>query len=205
MKHLFIEGPVQQGKSTLLRKCLEPYKDRLGGFSSQRLMRAGEIPAAYRITEAGDFCLQRESDLSLPGIFQIRTRDGSEKHPEIFSEFGVELLEAAKDKDLILLDEIGGSELLVPEFRENLYEILGGDVPCIGVIKLNEKARFMSAKAGYPKTVSEMNSRLRKDITERFDGHIISILDMPDRSSNNYAILKKKIEEFLCGIFTTNC
>ncbi|MGI6721147.1 MAG: nucleoside-triphosphatase [Anaerovoracaceae bacterium] len=190
MKHLFIDGPIQSGKSTLLRQCLAPYRDILGGFSSQRLTYEGQIPAAYRITEAGDFCLQREPDFTLPGIFQIRTENGSQKHPEVFENTGVALLEAARSCRLILLDEIGGSELLVPAFRKKLYQLLAGDIPCIGVVKLYQKAKAMSRTARYPREVAELNLQLRSYITEECDGEIIHF------SGNT----KKQIEGFLASI-----
>lgn len=195
MKHLFLEGPIQTGKSTLLRRCLAPYRDRLGGFSSQRLVRPGEPPAAYRITEADDFCLQREPDLTLPGIFQIRTPHGAEKHPEVFAEYGVSLLERAAGRDLILLDEIGGSELLVPEFHRALYRLLAGSTPCIGVVKLNEKARSMSRTAGWPNTVSAANRELRTAIRERFDGEILLFDPRRDPAAAERA--ERIIKEFL--------
>ena len=34
-----------------------------------------------------------------------------------------------------LLDEIGGKELLIPEFVYKLEQLFSGDIPCIGVLK----------------------------------------------------------------------
>lgn len=34
-----------------------------------------------------------------------------------------------------LLDEIGGKELLIPEFVDKLEQLFSGEIPCIGVIK----------------------------------------------------------------------
>jgi len=194
MKHLFIEGPIQTGKSTLLRKCLYPYKSQLGGFSSQRLMNENELAAGYRITEATDFCLQQKPNFSLPGIFQKKAEEGSKKNPEVFENYGVMLLEKSNAYPLILLDEIGGAELLYPNFYRKLYEILEGDIPCIGVIKLNEKARFMSQEAKYPSDIVSLNLKLRYDIINKFDGKVISFNDNSE----------KEIKEFLCGIFMTD-
>ena len=81
----------------------------------------------------------------------------------------------------------------MPAFRNELYKVLGGNISCIGVIKLNEKAKFMSREAGYPGIVADLNAQLRKDLIDRFDSRIIPF----DENSKRY------IEEFLCGKLMT--
>mgnify|MGYP001210683387 CR=1 FL=1 len=173
-KHLFLEGPVQTGKSTLLRKYLIPYKDLLGGFCSQRLLDDKKEAVAYRITGPEDLDVEIPYSPGLPHVFAVKKSIGSEKNMDVFRDYGVSLLDSAAEKPLILLDEIGGSELLVPEFRARLYEILSGNSPCLGVIKLNEKARSMSREADYPGIVADYNAMLRKDLAESFEAEIIA-------------------------------
>lgn len=192
--HLFLEGPVQTGKSTLIRQCISPYMDQIGGFSSQRLWQNGR-PRGYRLAPAGERALDAPLDLNVSGIFTCHSSQGSRKNPLVFEILGVELLEKAKGTSLILLDEIGGAELLVPAFRQKLYEILAGPVPCIGVIKLADKAGFMSRAAGYPGEVVDYNLQLRRDLTESFHGEICPF--SPDRRN----VIKHKIELFLERIF----
>lgn len=198
-RHLFLEGPIQMGKSTLLRELLSPYKDMIGGFASQRMLNDDGRTIGYRIGPADSTTLTIPftEGRDLPGVFRIIHEDGnSEKFPEIFDTYGIELLDAAKGKKLILLDEIGGAELLNTGFREALYDVLAGETPCIGVIKLNSKASFMSKTAGYSSTVAEYNARLREKILNEYGGRILPF----ERGDNK---LKKEAEEFLCGIFTT--
>lgn len=198
-RHLFLEGPIQMGKSTLLRELLSPYKDMIGGFASQRMLNDDGRTIGYRIGPADSTTLTIPftEGRDLPGVFRIIHEDGnSEKFPEIFDTCGIELLDAAKGKKLILLDEIGGAELLNTGFREALYDVLAGETPCIGVIKLNSKASFMSKTAGYSSTVAEYNARLREKILNEYGGRILPF----ERGDNK---LKKEAEEFLCGIFTT--
>ncbi|NLF46726.1 MAG: hypothetical protein GX578_00235 [Clostridiales bacterium] len=192
-KHLFLEGQIRTGKSTLLRDCLRPYRDNIGGFCSQRLIDENGEAFAYRITDAGILDVEASYSPYLEHIFAIRSDKGAQKDMEVFEKCGVKLLKEARKKNLILLDEIGGSELLVPAFRDELYNVLGGDIPCIGVIKLNEKAKFMSREAGYPGIVADLNAQLRKDLIRRFDARIIPF----DESS------KRDIEEFICGKLMT--
>ena len=198
-RHLFLEGPIQMGKSTLLRELLRPYKDMIGGFASQRMLNDEGRTIGYRIGPADSTTLTIPftEGCDLPGVFRIIHEDGnSEKFPEVFDTYGIELLDAAKGKKLILLDEIGGAELLNTDFREALYDVLAGETPCIGVIKLNSKASSMSKTAGYSSIVTEYNKSLREKILNEYGGCIL-----PFRRNDDG--LKKETEEFLCGIFTT--
>ena len=51
-RHLFLEGPIQKGKSTLLRELLAPYMNEVGGFTSQRLLDSEGETVAFRIGSA---------------------------------------------------------------------------------------------------------------------------------------------------------
>lgn len=193
--HLFLEGPVKTGKSTLIRRCIAPYMNRIGGFSSQRLWLKGK-PCGYRLTGADVLDLDAPFDETLSGLFIWHTEQDSGKNPLVFETLGVRLLEEAKNSSLILLDEIGGSELAVPCFRTKLYEILEGSVPCIGVLKLASKASFMTKAAGYPDLVLDCNEQLRRDLTSRFHGSIYAY--EPERQD----FLEREIKSFLERIFS---
>ena len=56
MNNLFIEGPIQTGKSTLIRKVLReafgPSLDGVAGFTSQRLTDAGGQLLGFRLAPA---------------------------------------------------------------------------------------------------------------------------------------------------------
>lgn len=198
-RHLFLEGPIQMGKSTLLRELLRPYKGMIGGFASQRMLNDEGMTIGYRIGPADSTTLTIPftEGRDLPGVFRIIHEDGtSEKFPEVFDTYGIELLDAAKGKKLILLDEIGGAELLNAGFRKALYDVLAGEIPCIGVIKLNSKASSMSKTAGYSSAVIEYNTQLRDRLTSEYGGQILSF-------KRDDTDLKKEAEDFICGIFTT--
>lgn len=194
--HLFLEGPIQTGKSTLIRQCIAPYIHQIGGFSSQRLWQ-DSLPCGYRLAPADELALDAPFTPDVSGLF-LRHRQGASSYKDlsVFETLGVKLLAQSKDKPLILLDEIGGSELLVPAFREKLYEILAGDVPCLGVIKLTSKAGSMSKAAGYPEELVDYNIQLRRDLEKTFHGEIFPF--QRERRDE----LKGKIELFLETIFS---
>lgn len=192
--HLFLEGPVRTGKSTLIRQCIAPYIRQIGGFSCQRLWQDAR-PCGYRLAPADELALDAPFTPDAPGIFLRHSPQPPHKDLSVFDTLGVKLLEESEGRPLILLDEIGGSELLVPSFREKLYEILAGETPCIGVIKLSSKAGSMSRAAGYPGEIVDYNLQLRRELEERFGGEIC--LFQRERREE----LKSKIEVFLQRIF----
>ena len=197
-RHLFLEGPIQKGKSTLLRELLAPYMKEVGGFTSQRLLDSEGETVAFRIGSARSTPLTAPYHENYSGVFRVITKRGrSLKYPEVFENEGVRYLTDNQGKKLILLDEIGGAELLSYRFREELYNLLAGETPCIGVIKQEVKAKFMSAAAGYEKKLLSYNRELRKLLTSKYDGRILQFR----RNDDN---LRQEIEAFLYKIFTTD-
>ena len=216
MNNFFISGPIQIGKSTLLRKCLAGFASTLGGFSSQRIREkdTGDI-LGFSLMPASDFCIEVHIDISdLPSkdnLFLCQSllgqnllgqnllgrrndskninNDRNDKEradrncekndsnkslfdfdPEVFVDAGVRFLENYRDCDLMLLDEIGGVELLVPPFKEKLYEVLESPVPCIGVLKGISNASSFSNK----KVLAE-NTLLRDFLTKDTNSEVISL------------------------------
>ncbi|MFR7986350.1 MAG: nucleoside-triphosphatase [Clostridia bacterium] len=192
--HLFLEGPAKTGKSTLIREEIAPYVDRIRGFSSQRLWMDGR-PCGYRLTPASQLQLDAEYFPQMSGVFTWHNGEESRKNPEVFEQLGVSLLEETSGAPLILLDEIGGSELLVPLFRKRLYEVLSAPIPCIGVLKLSSKAGFMIQAAGYPKEIVALNKHLRDWLLQSGRARILSF------SSQNREVIRKEIKQFLKEVF----
>ncbi|MBE6041167.1 MAG: hypothetical protein E7220_01445 [Clostridiales bacterium] len=135
MNNLFLSGNIRIGKSSLIRKCLIPYKNVLGGFSSQRLLDKSGKVVGYRLADADDFDVDRLSDPALSNVFisfedGVRTTDLS-----VFEDNACRMLTPRPGTRIMLLDEIGGLELRSEIFRSSIYELLRSDTPCIGVIK----------------------------------------------------------------------
>ena len=120
-RRLFLTGPIGCGKSTAIAQGLGDRLGELGGFVTFR-----EVPAhrAQRFWLETTGARERATFLDLTG-----------EKPRIdlsaFSGPGVRSLQ----KGPLLLDEIGGIELLCPEFLEALERALTGDTPVLGVIK----------------------------------------------------------------------
>ena len=88
-------------------------------------------------------------------------------HPEVFEDLGVRLLEEAYRYDYVVLDEIGGFEVLSDVFLEALRKLLESDIPCIGVMKGEGPASKMIQKLGlgdaYNQKAEELRQWMRRD------------------------------------------
>lgn len=173
-KHLFLEADSGTGKSTLIRKLIAPYINEIGGFTSQRLQNDSNETIAFRIVPAQDLRLAIPYEDTPESIFRIINDDvrGLNK-PDIFESEGLKYLTNNSGKKLILLDEIAGIELRNDAFREKLHEVLAGNIPCIGVIKQNQKAAKMSCQDGKTHITVRYNLELREKMLTEYGCRIL--------------------------------
>ena len=163
-RHLFLIGPIGSGKSTLLRSALGPALAQAGGFVTEASLGSyGELigftlsPASAAGGVVG-FTPERFLDCSR---FPPRTDN------EVFRGTGVRLLQEALWYPYALLDEIGGFELIIPQFRTALYELLRTELPILGALKSPEEAEAMRQALGlgekYRRYGEELLLFLRRD------------------------------------------
>ena len=136
-KHLFLTGPSGIGKSTLLREELGWMMQTAGGLATVRVKDSSGRLLGYDLLPAAALG-------GVAGYTPLRFLDYSVDPPardnEIFRSAGVRLLTEAQYYSFALLDEIGGYELLIPEFRHALEDLLNSETPIIGVLKGRENA-----------------------------------------------------------------
>jgi len=118
-RRLFLTGPIGCGKSTAIAQALGERTQQCGGF----LTRRHREPNLHFTLESPD------------GQHSETFLDFSSGEPQlnldVFSRLGVSLLRG----DIMVLDEIGGIELLCPDFSAALEQLLQQDIPMIGVLK----------------------------------------------------------------------
>lgn len=153
MNNLFIEGPIQTGKSTLIRKTLReffgPSHAGVYGFTSQRLTDADGNLLGFRLAPAGAALSVTADPDACDNVFKAFTAGGSRVDMTVFETTGIRYMDeafaAAKagQAKIILLDEIGGHELSSKAFRQKLYQLLDSEYPCVGVVKSPANTRRM--------------------------------------------------------------
>ena len=179
MNNLFIEGPIQTGKSTLIRKVLceffGPSLEGVAGFTSQRLTDADGQLLGFRLAPA-DAALTIVCDpASADNVFKSFTADGTRVDMSVFETAGIrymdEALKAAKagQAQVILLDEIGGHELASDAFRQKLYQLLDSEFPCVGVIKSPANTKRMDDSLLALNDELHSHLTITKDFAETFE------------------------------------
>ena len=129
MKHLFLTGNKQVGKSTLLRKWLSHIDVRKSGFYTRKYKSDDGHLYVHMLA------VDREDDPRQDNIlFDCHIRDLSAAS-ERFNLLGCDLLRPDQDTRLIIMDEIGVMEEKADLFREAVLHALDGAIPVIGVLR----------------------------------------------------------------------
>lgn len=176
-KHIFITGRIRSGKSTLLKTMVDPILHLTGGYFVQRLFIDGES-RAFRLVDIThesylpDRQVQDLADFSdLIGVMGEK----NQFYHDIFRTTGVASLQnACRQKQLVLMDELGRIETKVPVFMQAVFDTLDCGIPVLGVIK------------------KESNPFLDK-VRARPDVHII---DMDECSAD---LARNQVQQFLAS------
>ena len=125
--HIFLQGPLGIGKSTVIRKALAILSEPLaiGGFFTYKLDDDGiYICATDDLDRSGAACVARFGD-----------RGSKNLYPEIFDTEGVRLLQSARSADLIIMDELGFLESKAELFKQEVLACIDRDTPILGVLR----------------------------------------------------------------------
>lgn len=189
---LFLEGNMQVGKSTIILNNINHLpKSDLGGFLCQRLIKEAKTKAFRLISAESEEILTLKYNPDLSDIFLEEVFGKWIKNERVFLTKGIECLSCLTSKELIILDEIGGFELLLDEFREKLFEILKGDVPVLGVIKSNNNGMIMKNSIGLNNDYWTYYEKLRGDIEGLLGGKILNV------NKINISSVDNEVKKFL--------
>lgn len=157
-RQLFLTGPIGCGKSTVLLHALGPERlHRAGGLLTVRRRCADGSPACFVLMDPAG----KEQE-----VFLDLTGPKPRLDMAVFSGFGADLLYRAAKSPFVVLDEIGGIELLCPEFMAALDKLLAADVPIIGVLKGEGPASAMITRLGLTKEYEGAAQALRNRFAE---------------------------------------
>lgn len=159
--HLFLTGKKGVGKSTLVRKLLETYQGRLGGFFTVKTQDV--VPGLITVH------LLRADRNEVPGrenlLFCCGRRDQSAVQQ--FDMLGCAAL-AIPSPELWVMDELGPHEEQAAAFCGAVETVLDGPVPVIGVLQQADAA-FLRRVAAHPRVqVVEVTEENRDDLARRF-------------------------------------
>lgn len=191
-KFLFLKGDSGEGKTTLLFECLKPMHQMIGGFYSQRLVSEEGRTMGFRMVPAQEEWLPAAFyKKGMTNVFIQRTEHGFHKYPEFFVTEGLEILRASAHSRLCLMDEIGGVELFVPEFMEEVFRCIDRPVPCIGVLKSHKNLKAMKTRVPIQPDSDKLLLDLEEKLENRSNGRVLIF----DREKKEY--IRAEIMEFL--------
>ena len=170
-RRLFLSGPAFCGKSELIRQQLGTRLQWAGGFCTE--LSASEddsfgcrmMPAAMAGGVEG-----YEKELFL----DLRT-DPVRHDSEVFRGSGVRYLEEAEWYPFAVLDEIGGMDLIIPQFRVALNTLLRSGLPVLGVLKTEEDAEQLRRLLGPGQRFREFSEQLHRALRLDPDAEILYI------------------------------
>lgn len=193
-KHLFITGPSGCGKTTLLRQELGGALAYAGGFVTERVCGEDGRAAAYDLCPAaaaagiGGFEAHRFLDLD-----QTPPR----KDNEVFRGPAVKMLEEAAYYPFAVIDEFGGFELVIPQFRAALEELLNSELPIIGVLKGPDNASELKSSLGLGDRYTMLTDKLRAALSADPDTVVLEMLSRGDETVRR--IVRQWVAEYANG------
>ena len=158
-RRLFLTGTIGCGKSTAILTAVGDKLPSFGGFLTKRIRDEGGHAAAFTLCAP---------DGSREAVFLDCVCGKPVIHWKVFQTLAPELMTG----NIVILDEIGGMELLCPEFMAALNALLETDIPILGVLKGDTAANAMIRKLGLSEEYEAAANSLRHRLTHDENTHL---------------------------------
>lgn len=128
MNNLFLTGGIGIGKSTILKNALQQINLSVGGYVTERIYEG-----YYRKYIVKSLYDNEEEYI----IIKVDSRDNSkEGFANVFENGVLSILDKSlKNRNLIVLDELGCTENNIDIFTSKIFEILNSEKIAFGVLK----------------------------------------------------------------------
>ena len=190
-KHLFLTGVSGIGKTTIIRQALGSAAGYAGGFITERVADGDGSVEGFDLYPAA-------AAIGHDGFDGLRFLDlgttPPQKDNEVFRESAAQMLREAGFYPFVMLDEIGGFEMLIPQFRNELAQLLNSDAPIIGVIKGAENAEELRASFGLGEKFTMLTDNLRAMLANDEDTVVIEVKQRGDETAKR--IVEAWVKEY---------
>ena len=162
-RHVVISGEIGAGKSTLICRALGESLRYAGGFATVRIADGKKLEGfeLTRVRELLSECPRGERFLDFA--------NGVPYDPEVFRVHGAELLREAGERPFAVIDEVGGMELLIPEFYEALLGLLCSSKPWVCVLKTAKSVDRLGRSIAVAPQLAARVQELRETLLARDD------------------------------------
>ncbi len=163
INNVMITGQPKAGKTTLIKKVIRQIPLSAGGFYTEEIREKGERKG-FKITSLDG----EEGVLALKG-FKSRFRVGSYGvNLEDLEKIGVRaILQAIKEKELVVIDEIGKMELFSSSFKEAVIKALESDKQVLATVKLTPDPFTKKIMTRFDTVVLELKPGNREKVKEQ--------------------------------------
>jgi len=162
--HIFLQGPRRVGKSTVIRNALEILQVgsslSLGGFFTWNGGR--EDPHVYMRSAKQE----NENEIYRVASFKNNTVNLN-CSIDVFEQEGVRILNESKEADLIIMDELGFLESNAQIFKQAVLDIIAGDIPVFGVLRLGDVPWHLAIKRNPSVTLYDVNKENRDALPQK--------------------------------------
>jgi nucleoside-triphosphatase len=167
MKHIFLTGERNVGKSTIISRITAGLDFIPKGFNTLPGSRSADdgtdyiyiLPYGTRLDENAGIppvaCRRWDEDNSGPPF---------SAYPEIFDTLGADILKNSGGAKLIIMDELGFMEKDAHIFQREVLNRLDGDIPILGVIKPKHTPFLDSIRAHENVTTIEVTVENRESV-----------------------------------------
>ncbi|MBQ4347865.1 MAG: hypothetical protein IJC39_05410 [Firmicutes bacterium] len=161
-KRLFLTGAANCGKSAFLKTMLGERMQSAGGFvTEKRFDKNGKICA--------EFLMPAAAAAGVEGFDALPFIDYSSAYPrtanDVFRNLGTQLIQEAIYYPFTVLDEFGGIDMLIPQYRSALEDFFNSDAACIGVLKSKEEIRKLKDELGLTERFIFMTDNLHDELS----------------------------------------
>lgn len=177
-KHIVLQGEKGAGKSTLIRRLADEMQCTLGGYLSKAMINKEKGYREICIIPASRIFASDDPDTAARthGKLCAITMNGvKEVYPEVFDTYGTKLIHSAREKQLIIMDEIGFLEEKAELFKKAVLSAFDGNVPVIAAIKAGHISSVFLETVRSHKNVRliEVNETNRDEVYEQLIRHYL--------------------------------
>lgn len=128
IKNIFLTGDMNIGKTTILKKVINRVDGLYGGY-----MGYSEIDSGHKYIKATS--LNNLAEDYLLAKIDCSKRKSICVNEEAFNKLGREIYDSVKNREIIVLDEIGIFEEKIELFKDAVMEAIQSDKLVLGVLK----------------------------------------------------------------------
>lgn len=171
-KQIFLIGPAGCGKTRMIREALGERLASAGGFVTERTTDESGSFVGFSLLPAA---AAGGVEGFTPELYLDCRRFPPEKDHEVFRQTGVRLLEEAVWYPFALLDEMGGYELVIPQFMAALEAFLQSGLPCVGALRSMEDAELLRSLLGLSDRYPAKLKNLLDQLARRPDARVVEL------------------------------